>query len=428
MNYRRIKGSSLLWVLYTLFVCAVLARIAGEAYDMFQIGRIFPAVGDYGHLLAAAGGVLVVFLFSWLLRFIFRKRNAKTCLDEKYRLWEWLFCIFVIAAAFALRLYLLSGEEGGNERILQLVYLLAGMAVLYPAVRQLFGKCTAVITVAGVAFLPQYLKGNLLFVLFCILLMLTAWLFVRLCDRDSASWPVVVLLGILTGGLSSWNLVFSPVFLLAVCGLILMDDPFLNRFRLSAAVMYIVSALIGFGGYGLTRLLLLNETVYELLQYWMAGLTTVAESFWRAEPETLVLIVLAVICVFYVFGSFGEQGNKGLVWILPFLSLNLYSLHLISLNGEELIFILNWLIMAGVSVHSVICRNEEGALMFRRKEKKAEKEPARVLQPGEPIPNPLPGPKKHVHKEMDYAFIPEESQMCFDINELEAGKDEFDID
>ena len=46
--------------------------------------------------------------------------------------------------------------------------------------------------------------------------------------------------------------------------------------------------------------------------------------------------------------------------------------------------------------------------------------------PGEPIPNPLPGPKKHIPKEMDYAFEPDAADMRYDIENLEEA-DDFDL-
>ena len=52
--------------------------------------------------------------------------------------------------------------------------------------------------------------------------------------------------------------------------------------------------------------------------------------------------------------------------------------------------------------------------------------PADSPLPGEPIPNPLPGPKKHVPREMDFAYEPKEEEMCFDIDRFEEG-DDFDL-
>lgn len=42
------------------------------------------------------------------------------------------------------------------------------------------------------------------------------------------------------------------------------------------------------------------------------------------------------------------------------------------------------------------------------------------------IPNPLPLPKKHVKKEMDYAFEPEKEQMHYDLNNYRV-EDDYDI-
>lgn len=43
------------------------------------------------------------------------------------------------------------------------------------------------------------------------------------------------------------------------------------------------------------------------------------------------------------------------------------------------------------------------------------------------IENPLPVPKRHVKKEMTYAFEPDDAHMCFDINEIPADSD-FDVE
>ena len=41
------------------------------------------------------------------------------------------------------------------------------------------------------------------------------------------------------------------------------------------------------------------------------------------------------------------------------------------------------------------------------------------------IENPLPVPKKHIRKTMDYAFVPEASQMKYDI--AVSDNDDFDL-
>lgn len=46
-------------------------------------------------------------------------------------------------------------------------------------------------------------------------------------------------------------------------------------------------------------------------------------------------------------------------------------------------------------------------------------------KPGEWLDNPLPVPKRHVKKELDYGFEPEPDQMCYDIEV--SDQDDFDI-
>ncbi|NTV79643.1 MAG: hypothetical protein HGA25_11060 [Clostridiales bacterium] len=60
-------------------------------------------------------------------------------------------------------------------------------------------------------------------------------------------------------------------------------------------------------------------------------------------------------------------------------------------------------------------------------ENKVEEQKNQDIQPVvKMIDNPLPVPKKHVKKQMDYAIEPEERLMDFDIREL-SKNDDFDI-
>ena len=43
-----------------------------------------------------------------------------------------------------------------------------------------------------------------------------------------------------------------------------------------------------------------------------------------------------------------------------------------------------------------------------------------------PSSDPLPGPRKHVPRQMDYAYEPGEDEMFFDIDQLKEG-DDFDL-
>lgn len=51
--------------------------------------------------------------------------------------------------------------------------------------------------------------------------------------------------------------------------------------------------------------------------------------------------------------------------------------------------------------------------------------PVLPQKPGEWLDNPLPVPKRHVKKELDYGFEPSPEQMCYDI--AVSDEDDFDI-
>ncbi len=437
MNYHRNKGSNLLWGINALLICAVFVSAVGELCAQFYpmlAGKYFP--------LAAAGSILLLFGISRLLSVLGfgKKRRERDQLPGKKGRWLELMALIVIfAAAFRLRFrYVTDGITGnwqeklqtfladaGMENVLLLLFSVAGMVVLYPALRYLMGRCTAMVTLLGVAVLPQFWQGDLLFAVSSVLLLLTAWLFVRLCDRNSASWPILVLVGMLVGVLSSWNLIFTAVFLAGISGLLWIRNAVLDSFRLSAVTMYLVSALVGFTGYGLVRMMLLRETAAELLEFWGKDLVLTGGTAWNGGLTTVLLVPVIVCSVFAVFGYWSEKGKYGVLWMLPFLFLNGYGWFLREPSKELQVLLLNWLIMAGIGLHSVCCVERKQKMTAA--EAVSEEKP-RELKPGEPIWNPLPVPKKHLHKEMDYAFQPAEDQMEFDLRELESGKEEFDIE
>ena len=172
--------------------------------------------------------------------------------------------------------------------------------------------------------------------------------------------------------------------------------------------------------YVLSRMFYLKEQLTEAIDYlagWWVSMTAI---------QTEKIYLFLPLTMLYIFGWDNENGKKGVIWLLPFLLLNCHS-------SEEAIWMLGWIIMAGLGIQSMICETMEKDGMFVKKKQseteiQSEENNVRALLPGEPIPNPLAGPRKHVRKEMDYAFIPEDSKMCFDIEELEEGMNKFDIE
>ena len=194
------------------------------------------------------------------------------------------------------------------------------------------------------------------------------------------------------------------------------------------------------------------------LQVWISGAGPLealmdrygllAGSFGQLSAETGIFWMIPVIClcILYIFAFFDQQRNVGSVWLLPFLLSTFRCVFAQSGGAECAVALLFWLIMAGMGLHGAF---------FREVKRKGRREagvsasvvsasavPATAVPgenggieeristerrplPGEPIPNPLPGPKKHERREMDYAFEPGEDRMFFDIDRVEEG-DDFD--
>ena len=196
------------------------------------------------------------------------------------------------------------------------------------------------------------------------------------------------------------------------------------------------------------------------VQVWLSGeevLTVLVEKYgiWKGafgrfspafpENEVFWLIPVVCLCILYIFGFFDQRGNVGSIWLPSFLFSTVLYLLVQYGGAERALALLCWLIMAGMGLHSVFCP-ETGQKESREKKEEADIPASSALQkedeftpgklltgdipsgavlPGEPLPNPLPVPKRHEHREMDYAFEPGEDEMFFDIDRVEEG-DDFD--
>lgn len=125
------------------------------------------------------------------------------------------------------------------------------------------------------------------------------------------------------------------------------------------------------------------------------------------------------------FGS--AQRTRGAVrWILPFLALfAMEEAAGIGLQGQALRF-LALSAMAGAAVTGIFAYKEPAAIgvIMKRNQTALENAGAQPA-PGEYLDNPLPVPKRHVRKEMNYGFEPAPEQMYYEIPV--ADNDDFDV-
>ena len=124
-----------------------------------------------------------------------------------------------------------------------------------------------------------------------------------------------------------------------------------------------------------------------------------------------------------------------MIWVLPlaFFALTEFVSDVpLQEQGIQFIF---WGVMSGFGITAMLCpHQEEKEAVVTAVQKTEETQPVKPEnrdsssggpKPGEYLDNPLPVPKRHVKKEMDYAFEPEPGQMYFELPV--ADNDDFDV-
>ena len=360
------------------------------------------------------------------------------------------------------------GVWENNCILLQLALQTAAMVLLYPAVRMIAGKIAAIAAVTAAALLPVYVEyclsatpEGLQLLCFSLLLLLVGGMLGKLKKsgrRSAAAGLILFLTGFAAGVFSFLDYYFLSVFLLGFLGILYLERRGVRaNTRIKEAAAFLIAAVCGFAGALCFQMFFFGGSFAQVIQIWISEHMTAREADWAGfagREELFYFLPLLFPAFFYVFGFFEQKGNLGIIWILPFLFL-LISEQIFGTGLEnQTITLLFWSIFAGMGVHSMCCLEKDKNRKIKEKPplKKIKRHHAGVSQrerpahssrqavgiearleapqgeilPGEPIPNPLPGPRKHIPKEMEFAYEPKEEEMCFDIDRFEEG-DDFDL-
>ncbi|MDD2972420.1 MAG: hypothetical protein PHE02_09865 [Lachnospiraceae bacterium] len=166
-------------------------------------------------------------------------------------------------------------------------------------------------------------------------------------------------------------------------------------------------------------------------------------------PVNMLEVSIGMLCIAgsWVFGYWIAKRDENIIYVSLLLAVILGMLYLPNADSYALLFQSAWILIMCVSVVS-LCRKyepkevaviqENAADESTIKEKTSQREdtPAvnmkNVETPCEepprfvPIPNPLPLPKQHVHKEMDYGVDVTDAQLHYDLDDVAAG-DDYDL-
>lgn len=384
-------------------------------------------------------------------------------------------------------LYLLNGlfRLVGNKWmagvVLQLVLQLIGAVIAYFAVRRLSGRGPALVSLLFLMAAPCSIEAGMTYspkMLYFCLYAAVLWVIAGYLWKSTTpgskvlTWILAVFCGALVA-FAGYTDVTGFTLVIPLCGLLVLNREEKGILKWWGQFLLALAAMAG----AFCLLVLLDSsmsgsTFERVLGAWVVtyGFKGVDYAFFFHEGgyETVILLVLMSLGIFtFMRRKDGEIFSGWIMMVLAIVMLRILGFITPNMSGSyQMFFAMTGL--AGVALCELFVRDEgktvktagmpetvvedldahepsEGA----GKERAGAQEPASTVvpeagpeqsSPGEPEPaekkqeapkqvqfieNPLPLPKKHVKKTMDYPMQPEESQMHYDI-EVDP-KDDFDF-
>lgn len=344
------------------------------------------------------------------------------------------------------------GNKVASVIYLQVFLQTIGMVLAYAVTRKIAGKlpaCVALIYLACslsclrmlVCFGPEWL-----FFVFYMFGMLITVSFVKsyLANRLRKPLAVIgaVVIGAVIGGLTYLDLTAASLLIVILAVAVgkkirRENTPVYNSGGISAAVILttvFVCAAVWFGATGIVSSIKGTDCIGEVLdRLWLCYRNSIP--FTNMQPYFSdvyligVLIVPAFFLAFEFFRSRKEQNY--MLWILLCLLAAPTPMAVYGEHGFGVLSLYIWAVLAGLGLQNCLFGGREQVMQDVIKEINTaiEAQPPEMTENQVPEPhyieNPLPLPKKHVAKEMDYQYAVKESDMKYDVEVAE--NDDFDL-
>lgn len=488
MNFKKNAVSYSVWMIFMMCNCVIFSFLGLLCAKAFEISQPAAALGlvavFFGILFLIYYLTGLVTNKLWPKKVLDSKKGT----IRKQLLWEGIVSIVILAAGVGIRIYMLpsAGESAayyeaakvspenmnllvpvqssvyyylcllrgmflllGNHWIagiwLQILLQVLSGVVFYFAVRKMGGIFAAIAVLAYIMFSPVQVMMGLqyspqMLYQFCWaagLLLIVFYLYKSTEGGEKESlrygigmWVAVLFLGIAVGFLGyvdvSGMVLLLPLLLL----------PMVSRSGektgiwvwLGRTLLGVMAAAAGFFGSIYVDGLLTSASFEGILNAWLKTFAyefpNVVELLQNSSLEVMILLLLMAINIV----SFFKRKEQEVItpWIL--MSFGLAVLYVFgittdSMNNRSMLLIL--LSAAGavgikeLFAGSAAQEDTESLETLPIIELDQPKEKARFIE------NPLPLPKKHVKKVMDYAFVPEAAQMKYDVEV--ADTDDFDV-
>lgn len=337
---------------------------------------------------------------------------------------------------------------------LNLILQVAGTAFLFLAVHGLTGTVSACCAVLSVACIPAFHytaymaePQSLLFCIYTLLLFLGSLSLNRIRSQKKRGGGLVsaCLLAMIFGFAAAVNVSLAGVLLLTGAELIFILRGTKRTGRALLACTFCAAAgffLFFFMEYFLSPEsgALVQKLNSFLVRWYQPKNDRVYDALLHSPAlgDYWAVIPLYLLSFLSLFGTGRATRKSGIIWIFPSiwaLGMNIFGQ---APYQEQGIFFALLGIMAGTGLTQMFSAQEirkadtkeEERIMMQEEgqnisfEESIEQE-VRKPKPGEYLDNPLPVPKRHVKKEMDYGFDPEPDQMFFEIPV--SDEDDFDI-
>lgn len=467
------------------FAWLVLLFFTGASCAFF--GLILAQRSNMNTLLIAGGLVtlffVVVFGLYLLIGYYLERKEQRADILQVLSLsgkLEWIFMLSVIALGLVIRVFMLehAGEEAayfdvckiadtsglglkpvqgsvyfyclllhglfyvvGNNWIagiwLQIVLQLIGAFIITLGLKKIINKIPAYLVLLFILFSPESIKSGITYspqiLYFCIF----AIAFYCLADyiqrsqyleaKKNFMWLYTVITGVIIG----------LCIYLDISGLVLIFLwfilPMVKRSEYTTVWNYrfVVGMVVAFATLFMVLFvdsLLSHCSVRNILNAWGILYGNIGFDLEvlvnRLNADFILLVVLSCVGCF----SFWRRANteRFTPFILMAIGMGILVFGGITTDNMSGIYLLYILMamLASVSVTELFCA-EDMVKVRTEKSKETEVVEDDKIKQIEFIENPLPVPKKHVRKTMDYAFIPEESQMKYDIQV--SDNDDYDL-
>ncbi len=351
--------------------------------------------------------------------------------------------------------FMVFGNKWAAGVWLQVLFQLLGCLFLYFALRKIGGIFPAVLSMAYLMLVPYNVGKSLDYspdVLFlCIyavgILAVGGYLKKQLegAEKVLREFPLLICMGIVLGGILYLDIRGISLFVLLLSVCTLRHEPG-ERFWKSQAVkipgIFLLSGMF-FIGCLLWNAHIRGGSFTEAWNIWFSFLQGKAFcfDFWYMKGNEAAMFAITGSMVLGALGYWRfREAERMTPWFLLLFSCCILEFFQLPGEGLDGSLILPCLCIASCGVGLQACVgvgvgaeekiSEAGEEPEAGKGPETGKDPETGIKPkiGEKldfIENPLPLPKKKVRKNMDYAFIPDETQMKYDI-EVD-DQDDFDI-